>query len=134
MSLDFLPNKKLEHLLKGNKKISSAIPLPKRFMTEFLSSIELEDKAISSLSKDEIEKLKLLKNYEFSPAGTFGYTKAEVTSGGISTDEIDINSFESKKQKDLYFLGECLDATGELGGYNFQLYFAQGFLCAKNLI
>lgn len=133
MSLDFLPNKKLEPLLKGNKKISSAIPLPKRFMTEFLNSIELEDKAISSLSKEEKEKLLMLKNYEFSPAGTFGYTKAEVTSGGISISEIDFDTFESKKQKDLYFIGECLDATGELGGYNFQLYFAQGFLCAKNL-
>ncbi len=131
MSLDFLPNKKIETLLKGNKKISSAIPLPKRFMTEFLNSIELEDKAVSTLTKEEKEKIKLLKNYEFAPAGTFGYTKAEVTSGGINTNEVDINSFESKKQKDLYFIGECLDATGELGGYNFQLYFSQAYVCAK---
>ncbi|WP_421716026.1 NAD(P)/FAD-dependent oxidoreductase [Arcobacter arenosus] len=133
MSLDFLPNKKIEPLLKGNKKVSSAFPLPKRFMTEFLSSIDLEDKAVSSLSNEEKEKLRMLKNYEFSPAGTFGYTKAEVTSGGINTDEINYKTFESKKQKDLYFIGECLDATGELGGYNFQLYFAQGYVCAKAL-
>ena len=133
MSLDFLPNKKIENFLKGNKKISSALPLPKRFMTEFLNSISLGDKPVSSLSKEEKESLKLLKNYEFSPAGTFGYTKAEVTSGGINTDEIEHQTFESKKQKDLYFIGECLDATGELGGYNFQLYFAQGFVCAKNI-
>jgi len=131
MSLDFLPSKKIEPLFKGNKKISSAIPLPKRFMTEFLNSIQLEDKAVSSLSNEEKEKIKLLKNYEFSPAGTFGYTKAEVTSGGINTDEIDHETYESKKQKDLYFIGECLDATGELGGYNFQLYFSQAYVCAK---
>lgn len=134
MSLDFLPNKKLEPLLKGNKKISSAISLPKRFMVEFLNSINLEDKPTSSLSNEEKQNLLQLKNYEFSPAGTFGYTKAEVTSGGIPTDEIDHETFESKKQKNLYFIGECLDATGELGGYNFQLYFAQGFACAKQMI
>ncbi len=133
MSIDFLPNKKLESFLKGNKKISTAFPLPKRFMLEFLNSIDLKDKALSSLNNDEKEKLKLLKNYEFSPAGTFGYTKAEVTSGGIDTDEINHETFESLKQDDLYFIGECLDITGELGGYNFQLYFAQAYKCAKEL-
>jgi len=133
MSIDFLPNKKLGNFLKGNKKISTAFPLPKRFMIEFLNSISLEDKPVSSLSEEEKDKLRILKNYEFAPAGTFGYSKAEVTSGGIKVDEIDSNSFESKKQKDLYFIGECLDITGELGGYNFQLYFAQGFKCAKAL-
>ena len=49
------------------------------------------------------KRLKLLKYYEFSPAGNFGYTKAEVTKGGINTDEIDHNSFESLKQK-IYIL------------------------------
>lgn len=133
MTIDFLPNKKLEIFLKGNKKISSAFPLPKRFMIEFLASIDLEDKALSSLNSEEKEKLNLLKNYEFSPAGTFGYTKAEVTSGGINTNEINHQTFESLKQKDLYFIGECLNITGELGGYNFQLYFAQAYKCAKEL-
>ncbi|WP_375537749.1 NAD(P)/FAD-dependent oxidoreductase [Arcobacter sp. LA11] len=133
MSIDFIPKKKFENFLKGNKKISTAFPLPKRFMIEFLNSICLEDKPVSSLLNEEKEKLKVLKNYEFSPAGTFGYTKAEVTSGGINSDEINQETFESLKQKDLYFLGECLDITGELGGYNFQLYFAQGFVCAKGL-
>ena len=82
---------------------------------------------------EDIEKLKLLKNYEFSPAGNFGFTKAEVTKGGISTQEINHNSFESLKQKGLYFIGECLDLTGELGGFNFQIVFSQAFLCAKSL-
>lgn len=130
--IDFLPKKEVEFLLKGNKNISTAIPLPKRFIQEFLKSINLKDKAVSSLSKDEKEKIKLLKNYEFSPAGTFGYTKAEVTSGGIDISQIDKNTFESKLQKNLYFIGECLSPTGQLGGYNFQLYFSQGVLCASN--
>lgn len=133
IKIDFLPNQKLEKFLVGNKNISTAIPLPKRFTQEFLASIELEDKAVSNLSKDEIEKLKLLKDYEFSPAGNFGYSKAEVTKGGINTNEINQESFESLKQKDLYFLGECLDITGELGGFNFQIVFSQSYICSHFL-
>ncbi|HJE02724.1 NAD(P)/FAD-dependent oxidoreductase [Aliarcobacter thereius] len=128
--IDFLPKHNLEKLLKTNKNISTAIPLPKRFLQEFLNSIELEDKACSKLSEDEKCRLKILKNYEMSPAGNFGFTKAEVTKGGICTDEINHQTFESKKQKDLFFIGECLDLTGELGGFNFQIVFAQAYLCA----
>ncbi|WP_337442128.1 aminoacetone oxidase family FAD-binding enzyme [Halarcobacter bivalviorum] len=131
LTIDFLPKKRLDSLLKGNKNISTALPLPKRFMQEFLESIDLKDKAVSSLSKEEKEKLNILKEYDFSPAGTFGFSKAEVTSGGIDTSEVDKNSFESKFQKNLFFIGECLNATGELGGYNFQLYFSQASLCAS---
>ena len=133
LAVDFLPKKKLESFLVGNKNISSALPLPKRFTQEFLASIELEDKSISSLSKDEKEKLKVLKYYEFSPAGNFGYTKAEVTKGGVNTSEINHDTFESLKQKDLYFIGEVLDLTGELGGFNFQIAFSEAFICAKEL-
>jgi predicted Rossmann fold flavoprotein len=133
MSIDFLPNKSFKSFLKGNKNISSSFNLPKRFMQEFLTSIELEDKSISKLSKEELTKLEVIKNYEFAPAGNFGYTKAEVTKGGVDTDEIDVKTMESKLQKDLYFLGEALDVTGELGGYNFQFAFSSAFVCAKEL-
>ena len=133
MAIDFLPKKRLESFLVGNKNISSALPLPKRFIQEFLASIELKDKSVSSLINEEKERLKTLKYYEFSPAGNFGYTKAEVTKGGVNTDEIDHNSFESLKQKDLYFIGEVLDITGELGGFNFQIAFSEAFICAKEL-
>ena len=133
LAIDFLPNKKMNEFFKSNKKISSILPLPKRFIEEFLKSIDLEDKAISSLKENEKEKLSRLKYYEFSPAGNFGYTKAEVTRGGINTDEINHNSFESLKQKGLYFIGECLNITGELGGFNFQIAFSQANICAKQL-
>lgn len=133
IAIDFLPKQKLESFLHTNKIISSALPLPKRFIQEFLSSVELEDKNVSKLTSEEKEKLKLLKYYEFSPAGNFGYTKAEVTKGGINTDEINHDSFESLKQKDLYFIGECLDITGELGGFNFQIVFSEAFVCANSL-
>lgn len=133
MSLDFLPNKSFKSFLKGNKNISSSFNLPKRFMTEFLKSINLSDKSISSLTSEELERLSSLKNYEFAPAGNFGYTKAEVTKGGVCVSQIDANSMESKLQKDLYFLGEVLDVTGELGGYNFQFAFSSAYVCAKEI-
>ena len=134
MSINFLPNKKLGQLCKSNKLISSALPLPKRFMTEFLKSVELTDQPISKLNTEDFNKLKTLQNYEFSPAGNFGYSKAEVTKGGVCVDEINIKDMQSKKQKDLYFLGEALDVTGELGGYNFQWAFASAYVCAKNIV
>jgi predicted Rossmann fold flavoprotein len=133
IAIDFLPNINIETFFKGNKKISSAFPFPKRFTEEFLKSINVQDKAVSALKHEEKEKLKILKYYEFSPAGNFGYTKAEVTKGGINTDEINHNTFESLKQKDLYFIGECLNITGELGGFNYQIAFSQSQICAKEL-
>ena len=133
ISLDFLPHKKLELFLKSNKLISSALPLPKRFIQEFLVSISLKDKPMSQLTHEELERLKTLKQYEFAPAGNFGFSKAEVTKGGIHTDEIKMQSCESKLQDNLYFIGECLDVTGELGGYNFQFAFSSAVSCAKSI-
>ena len=133
IAIDFLPKQNLDSFLSGNKIISSALPLPKRFTQEFLASFDIEDKSVSKLSFDEKEKLNLLKYYEMAPAGNFGYTKAEVTKGGISTNEINHESFESLKQKDLFFIGECLDLTGELGGFNFQIVFSEAMVCAKYL-
>jgi predicted Rossmann fold flavoprotein len=84
--------------------------------------------------KKAIKELNInLTNYEMSPAGNYGYTKAEVTKGGVSTDEINPITMESKLQKNLYFLGEVIDVTGELGGYNFQWAFSSAFACSKNL-
>ncbi|WP_196779679.1 BaiN/RdsA family NAD(P)/FAD-dependent oxidoreductase [Malaciobacter marinus] len=133
ISFDFLPKQNYKELLKSNALISSKLPLPKRFVQEFLESIKVKDKSCNTLTKEELEALSIIHNYELSPAGNFGYTKAEVTKGGINTDEIDVNSMESLKQKNLYFLGECLDVTGELGGYNFQFAFSSAITCARNI-
>jgi predicted Rossmann fold flavoprotein len=71
-----------------------------------------------------------IRNYQFSPAGNFGYSKAEVTRGGILTEELD-PSMQSKYCQNLYFLGEVTDTTGELGGYNFQWAFSSAY-CLYN--
>ncbi len=125
ISIDFLPNSSLEKYLKNsNKLISTALPLPKRFIKAFLAHVRLDDKPISTMNEKETDMLSQLKNYAFAPAGNFGYSKAEVTRGGISTDEIDSSTMMSRVVENLYFVGECLDVTGELGGYNFQWAFS----------
>ncbi len=134
MSIDFLPQvKTLEALLKCNakKQVTTALGLPKRFSKAFLDANGIEDKVVSQLTSREKAILATLKHYTFSPAGNFGYTKAEVTRGGVRTYEINPESFESLKCNDLYFIGEVLDVTGELGGFNFQWAFASAIRLAK---
>jgi predicted flavoprotein YhiN len=67
------------------------------------------------------------------PAGTEGYRTAEVTRGGISTNEVSSRTFEAKSVLGLYFIGEVLDVTGWLGGYNFQWAWASGHCAAQHL-
>ncbi|WP_051428452.1 MULTISPECIES: NAD(P)/FAD-dependent oxidoreductase [unclassified Lebetimonas] len=133
ISIGFLKKDVFTFLKNPNKQISTQLPLPKRFVKEFLNAQNLEDKKVKLLSNAEKEKLKLLNNYAFAPAGTFGFDRAEVTKGGVDTN--DLNEFlESKFQKGLYFVGEVLDVTGELGGYNFQWAFSSAYSVYLNLI
>ena len=74
----------------------------------------------------------MIKSYHFAPAGTFGLSKAEATRGGVLSSELDRN-LQSTKIKGLYFVGEVVDVTGELGGYNFQWAFASATRVAKVL-
>ena len=67
-----------------------------------------------------------LKHFEWHPAGTVGYSKAEVTRGGVNTDELSSKTMESRIIPGLYFIGEVIDVTGWLGGYNFQWAWASG--------
>ncbi len=67
-----------------------------------------------------------LHRWEITPAGTEGYAKAEVTAGGISTAELSAQTMESRRVPGLYFIGEAVDVTGHLGGYNFQWAWASG--------
>lgn len=110
MEVDFVPELSALRLQKVRKR---EIPLPKRFLNAFLERYPLE----------------MLKSYRFAPAGNFGYSKAEATRGGVNTSEVDANTMMSRKEENLFFIGECLDVTGELGGYNFQWAFSS----AQNL-
>ncbi len=73
----------------------------------------------------------ILKNWRILPEGTVGYNKAEVTRGGVSTDELSSKTMESKKVPGLYFIGEVVDVTGWLGGYNFQWAWSSGWVAGQ---
>ena len=133
IEINFLPNFDLSLIKNSRKNISTLLPLPKRAAKVFLKKFGIDDKKASLLTKEEYERLSILKRYKFAPAGTFGYSKAEVTKGGICLDEIDNKTFESKLNRNLYFIGEVLDVTGMLGGYNFHFAFASALSCAKYL-
>ncbi|MCU1260132.1 MAG: hypothetical protein JWO80_3017 [Bryobacterales bacterium] len=70
-----------------------------------------------------------IHNWEIAPAGTEGFDKAEVTGAGVDTDELSSKTFEARKVSGLYFVGEVVDVTGHLGGFNFQWAWSSGF-CA----
>ena len=133
IEVDFLPEFSWNLLKDSKKLISSLLPMPKRVTKAFLLQFNIEDKMGSKLTSDELTELQSLNHYTFSPAGTFGYSKAEVTKGGVYTDEVDAKTMMSKKTEGLYFTGEVLDVTGQLGGYNFQWAFSSAYLCAKSI-
>jgi predicted flavoprotein YhiN len=73
-----------------------------------------------------------LHNWEITPSGTEGYKKAEATAGGVDTQALSGQTMQSR-QPGLYFIGEVVDVTGWLGGYNFQWAWASAYACAQSL-
>ena len=86
---------------------------------------EATDKALQSLAAR-------LSDWQITPTGSEGYKKAEVTAGGVDTRDLSSQTMESKVPG-LYFIGEVIDVTGWLGGYNFQWAWASAFACAGAL-
>lgn len=134
IEIDFLGDVDWETLTRSEKNISSLLPMPKRVTKRFLLQLGLQDKQGKKVTSSELERLKSLCHYSFAPAGTFGYSKAEVTKGGVSTDEVNAYTMMSEKEEGLYFIGEVLDVTGRLGGYNFQWAFSTAYVCHQHLI
>ncbi|ENU98161.1 NAD(P)/FAD-dependent oxidoreductase [Acinetobacter variabilis] len=129
--VDFLPSVDLFDFFKSKKQSQPKVLL-RTLLTEYLpKSVVLElqnliwtevaETPIGNISDDKLEQIaKRLSGFELKPSGTEGYRTAEVTLGGVDTTEVSSKTMESKKQKGLYFVGEILDVTGHLGGFNFQ--------------
>jgi predicted Rossmann fold flavoprotein len=101
--------------------------LPDRFAEKFCLEY-FPSKPVNKLTEKELEILpEKLHKWKLQPNGTEGFAKAEVTCGGVDTDELSSKTMECKKIKGLYFIGEAVDVTGWLGGYNFQWAWASGF-------
>ena len=134
--IDLAPDREVLSSLRKNParntaQVRSALIaiLPKRFATRWM---ELHERATwnnSSLEDFERE----LHDWNLIPGGTEGYEKAEVTTGGVDTDELSSKTMETRKVKGLFFIGEVVDVTGHLGGFNFQWAWASGAAAGRAL-
>ncbi len=89
---------------------------------------DIAEKTISEISNNDLKEIaSTLQHWQLKPSGTEGYRTAEVTLGGVDTNELSSKTMESKQHKGLYFIGEVVDVTGHLGGFNFQWAWASGY-------
>jgi predicted Rossmann fold flavoprotein len=140
--INFLPYLDLVDFFKAKKANQPKVllrtllteHLPKSVVLELQNLIwaDLADTAMGNLSDDKLEQIaKRLHAFEVKPSGTEGYRTAEVTLGGVDTTEVSSKTMESKKQKGLYFVGEVLDVSGHLGGFNFQWAWASAHAASQ---
>lgn len=141
VTIDLLPDTPIADLFKEWRQSSPqkslknmlATKLPKRFLEAMISNKEISDKNINQIGNDEITYLaNYIHHWQLKPNGTEGYRTAEVTLGGVNTDELSSKTFEAKKAPGLYFIGEVIDVTGWLGGYNFQFAWSSGVACGQS--
>lgn len=105
---------------------------PRRFTQAFMEKYSIPD-SLANVADDYLVELEeLLTAWQIYPSGTEGYAKAEVTLGGVDTDGVSSKNLEAKNQSGLYFIGEVLDVTGQLGGYNFQWAWASAYAAAES--
>ena len=141
ININLLPDLDVVDLLTARRikqpqvKLKTAMTevLPKRLVAIFLSQ-DIIEQALQNLSKEKIYEIaQLLHHWKIKPNATEGYRTAEVTLGGIDCNELSSKTMESKRAAGLYFIGEVVDITGWLGGYNFQWAWSSGW-CAGQVV
>lgn len=142
VTIDLLPLQKISEIITVQRKSSPKLQLktllmrllPKKLVELWLEQGLLQDEALAQLSKVRLKNLEnLIHCWQFTPNGTEGYRTAEVTMGGVDTAEISSKTMEAHKVRGLYFIGEVLDVTGRLGGYNFQWAWSSAYACAAGI-
>jgi predicted Rossmann fold flavoprotein len=139
ITINLLPEHDALQLLKEheNKELTLA-----NFLSQFLPRrfahawcfLNFPSQPIKQYTPRQLAEIaQKLNHWEIIPAGTEGYRKAEVTAGGIATDELSSQTMEVKSVPGLYFIGEVVDVTGQLGGYNFQWAWASGFAAGQSV-
>jgi predicted flavoprotein YhiN len=103
--------------------------LPRRLADRWVESHPLTGNSDSAFADSEQQ----LHDWKVLPQGTEGFGKAEVTAGGVDTDELSAKTMESRKVPGLFLIGEVVDVTGQLGGFNFQWAWASGFCAGQAL-
>lgn len=139
ITVNMLPDHNLSKLLKTarlempHKQLNSflAIYLPKRVIEVFISN-SLAEKKLADLSNRDCDLVhQLLQQWSIKPNGTEGYRTAEVTIGGVDCNAVSSKTMETQQVPGLYFIGEALDVTGWLGGYNFQWAWSSGWAAGQ---
>jgi predicted Rossmann fold flavoprotein len=134
IEIDLLPGTDLAGMLRERRTDARTVLaslLPQRLAARWLE-LHPVAKASSPMSDREIQALsESLRSWRITPAGTEGYTKAEVTAGGVDTAGLSSQTMEAKNVPGLYCIGEVVDVTGQLGGFNFQWAWASGFAAGQ---
>lgn len=142
ITLDLCPDTPINEAIEKQKQQNSKSTLsqlmrslfPKNFATYFMYLHRWNDIKIAEMNKKQITVLsEQIHHWQLTPIGHFGYDKAEVTCGGVETCDISAKTMESRLQKGLYFIGEVLDVTGQLGGYNLQWAWSSAALAAQDV-
>jgi predicted Rossmann fold flavoprotein len=136
ISIDLAPDIDLTAFLrkrgrhdKSNWKALLREILPRRLSDRWLETYPPEGNSARAFADAE----RKLHAWEVRPEKTEGYEKAEVTAGGVDTDELHARTMEARKVPGLFFIGEVVDVTGQLGGFNFQWAWASGFCAGQAL-
>lgn len=140
ISINFLPNAPVDWLRQTKRETPKLHlrtvlnhHLPARLATALAERIGMDGDLANKSDRVLIDIEQTLANWKFTPNGTEGFAKAEVTVGGINTSELSSSTLEVKKQTGLFVIGEAVDVTGWLGGYNFQWAWASGWAAAQAL-
>ncbi len=135
--IDLVPDREVTaafHDLIMPRNLSTLRAELRKFLPQRLADRWLDSHAPSAWTNPGLADLeKQMHAWALSPAGTEGYEKAEVTAGGVDTDELSAKTMESRKVPGLYFIGEVVDVTGHLGGFNFQWAWASGAAAGRAL-
>jgi predicted Rossmann fold flavoprotein len=139
ISIDLLPDSPATEFLTDHQNSSLELStllsryFPKRFAQTWCE-LYSPSKPLRQYGRRELETIATqLHNFRVVPTGTEGFKKAEVTAGGISTSELSSKTMEVKKIPGLYFIGEVVDVTGHLGGFNFQWAWASGYAAGRSV-
>ena len=139
LSIDLLPHLDLAQWLaeqrqaRPNSELKTLLgELFTKKMATLLADSWFQSRPLKQYTPDELKAIAArLHDWQLVPAGTEGYRTAEVTLGGVDTREVSSKTLESLKSPGLYFIGEVLDVTGHLGGFNFQWAWASGYAAAQ---
>ncbi len=139
IEIDLLPGATAEEVLTSERESLKELKTllseywPQRFAQAW-ASIHASPKPLRQYSNKELRAIaENIHRWRITPNGTEGYRKAEVTAGGVDTDELSSKTMEARRAPGLFFIGEVVDVTGWLGGYNFQWAWASGFAAGQSV-